>query len=262
MALLRRLGTLRCGDRSFLGRLHPAGAQPPRRRGGRGAPASSPCARRCSARGRNSDLVLPMRPLGCDARRRRRARRSATASRLDERVESLDDLDADAIVVAVPPRESARLLGEPDPRLEDSPIVSVHLWFDRILLRDAARRAARLRCALGLRPRRAHRPPAGARPVSDRRLERRARAARDPRPRARRADRRPAHRAARPARSSCGRASVASRTRPSRCGPASCGPGRRRPPRRRARGHVDRHRLAGDDGERRAQRTRGRLSTS
>ena len=36
--------------------------------------------------------------------------------RLDERVESLDDLDADAIVVAVPPRESARLLGEPDPR--------------------------------------------------------------------------------------------------------------------------------------------------
>ena len=54
--------------------------------------------------------------------------------RLDERVESLDDLDADAIVVAVPPRESARLLGEPEPQLEDSPIVSVHLWFDRQLL--------------------------------------------------------------------------------------------------------------------------------
>jgi len=41
---------------------------------------------------------------------------------------------ADAIVVAVPPRESARLLGEPEPELEDSPIVSVHLWFDRALL--------------------------------------------------------------------------------------------------------------------------------
>jgi uncharacterized protein with NAD-binding domain and iron-sulfur cluster len=45
-------------------------------------------------------------------------------------------LEADAIVVAVPPRESARLLGEPEPALEDSPIVSVHLWFDRILLAE------------------------------------------------------------------------------------------------------------------------------
>jgi hypothetical protein len=54
--------------------------------------------------------------------------------RLDERVESLDELDAEAIVVAVPPRESARLLGEEQPSLEDSPIVSVHLWFDRELL--------------------------------------------------------------------------------------------------------------------------------
>jgi hypothetical protein len=54
---------------------------------------------------------------------------------LDERVESLDDLDADAIVVAAPPAESARLLGEPDPGLESSPIVSVHLLFDRPILR-------------------------------------------------------------------------------------------------------------------------------
>jgi hypothetical protein len=38
------------------------------------------------------------------------------------------------VVVAVPPRESARLLGDPEPPLEDSPIVSVHLWFDRPLL--------------------------------------------------------------------------------------------------------------------------------
>jgi hypothetical protein len=56
--------------------------------------------------------------------------------RTDTRVTSLDELDADAIVVAVPPRESARLLGEPEPELEDSPIVSVHLWFDRELLRS------------------------------------------------------------------------------------------------------------------------------
>jgi predicted NAD/FAD-dependent oxidoreductase len=53
---------------------------------------------------------------------------------LDERIDSLDELDADAIVVAVPPHESARLLGDPEPQLEDSPIVSVHLWFDRTLL--------------------------------------------------------------------------------------------------------------------------------
>jgi uncharacterized protein with NAD-binding domain and iron-sulfur cluster len=54
--------------------------------------------------------------------------------RLESRIESLDDLDADAVVVAVPPAESARLLGEEAPALEDSPIVSVHLWFDRKLL--------------------------------------------------------------------------------------------------------------------------------
>ena len=65
---------------------------------------------------------------------------SAGACASNERVESLDDLDADAIVVAVPPHESARLLGEPEPQLEDSPIVSVHLWFDRA---DPARRRSR-----------------------------------------------------------------------------------------------------------------------
>ncbi|HXY81010.1 MAG TPA: hydroxysqualene dehydroxylase HpnE [Gaiellaceae bacterium] len=82
----------------------------------------------------NADLVLPRRPLGAmhgDAA----GRALGDRVRLGERVESLDDLDADAIVLAVPPRESARLLGEPEPQLEDSPIVSVHLWFDRPLLR-------------------------------------------------------------------------------------------------------------------------------
>jgi squalene-associated FAD-dependent desaturase len=81
----------------------------------------------------NSDLVLPTKPLGWmhgDAA----GRALGDRVRLDRRVESLDELDADAIVVAVPPGECARLLGEDEPALEDSPIVSVHLWFDRPLL--------------------------------------------------------------------------------------------------------------------------------
>jgi squalene-associated FAD-dependent desaturase len=81
----------------------------------------------------NADLVLPLKPLGWmhgDAA----GRVLGDRVRLEERVESLDDIDADAVVVAVPPHESARLLGGPDPGLEDSPIVSVHLWFDRPLL--------------------------------------------------------------------------------------------------------------------------------
>jgi hypothetical protein len=49
-------------------------------------------------------------------------------------VDELEALDADAIVLAVPPEESARLLGEPVPELEHSPIVSVHLLFERQLL--------------------------------------------------------------------------------------------------------------------------------
>jgi hypothetical protein len=85
-------------------------------------------------RRRNSDLVLPLKPLGWmhgDAA----GRALGDRVRLDERIESLDDLDADAVVVAVPPAESARLLGEKDPGLESSPIVSVHLLFDRPILK-------------------------------------------------------------------------------------------------------------------------------
>jgi hydroxysqualene dehydroxylase len=84
----------------------------------------------------NSDLVLPTRPLGrMHGDAAGAALESAGATVLTEaRVSSLDELDADAVVVAVPPRESARLLGEEEPALEDSPIVSVHLWFDRPLL--------------------------------------------------------------------------------------------------------------------------------
>ena len=84
----------------------------------------------------NSDLVLPTRPLGrMHGDAAGAALESAGATVLTEaRVSSLDELDADAVVVAVPPRESARLLGEEESALEDSPIVSVHLWFDRPLL--------------------------------------------------------------------------------------------------------------------------------
>ena len=81
----------------------------------------------------NSDLILPTKPLGRmhgDAA----GRALGDRVRLERRVETLDELDADAIVLAVPPRESARLLGEPEPALEDSPIVSVHLWFDQPIL--------------------------------------------------------------------------------------------------------------------------------
>jgi squalene-associated FAD-dependent desaturase len=94
----------------------------------------------------NSDLVLPVRPLGWmhgDAAGRALAA-AGVSVRLDCKAVVMQDnvvetsdgdvLEADAVVVAVPPRESARLLAEPDPELEDSPIVSVHLWFDRPLL--------------------------------------------------------------------------------------------------------------------------------
>lgn len=89
-----------------------------------------------------SDLLLPIAPLGQmhgDAAGRALAAAGASV-RLRTRVASLDGttvvttdgerLDADAIVLAVPAAESAALLGEPAPRLGDSPIVSVHLLFD------------------------------------------------------------------------------------------------------------------------------------
>src|SRR5207237_8592605 len=77
------------------------------------------------------------KPLGRmhgEAAQRTLERRGATVD-TGVRVESLDDLDTDAVVVATPPAESARLLGEAEPGLDPSPIVSVHLVFDRPLLR-------------------------------------------------------------------------------------------------------------------------------
>jgi squalene-associated FAD-dependent desaturase len=83
-----------------------------------------------------SDLLLPVEPLGeVHGGAAGRALAAAGADvRLESRVGSLDDVDADAIVVAVPPPEAARLLGRPEPALAWSPIVSVHLLFDRPLL--------------------------------------------------------------------------------------------------------------------------------
>jgi squalene-associated FAD-dependent desaturase len=85
-----------------------------------------------------ADVILPARPLGAmhgDAAGRSLEERGATVQ-TGHRVDSLDELDADAIVLALPPAESARLLDEPEPALEASPIVSVHLLFDRPLLRS------------------------------------------------------------------------------------------------------------------------------
>jgi squalene-associated FAD-dependent desaturase len=93
-----------------------------------------------------SDLILPAAPLGemhGDAAGRVLAERGASV-RTEARVVALEDdaavlvdgerVGADVFVLAVPPAESARLLGEPAPPLEESPIVSVHLLFDRRVL--------------------------------------------------------------------------------------------------------------------------------
>ena len=87
---------------------------------------------------RDADLVLPVRPLGeMHGEAAGRALEAAGATvETGARVDELGSLDADAVVIAVPPAESARLLGEPEPELEGSPIVSVHLLFDRRLLRQ------------------------------------------------------------------------------------------------------------------------------
>ncbi len=93
-----------------------------------------------------SDVVLPIAPLGAmhgEAAGRLLGERGAVV-RTGARVAAVEDeavvlaegerLEADLVVVAVPPEESARLLGQPDPGLEDSPIVSAHLLFDRRVL--------------------------------------------------------------------------------------------------------------------------------
>ena len=93
-----------------------------------------------------SDLLLPAAPLGemhGDAAGRALEAAGARVE-LRARVEALEEdaavlasgerVPGDAFVVAVPPAESAELLGEPAPALEESPIVSVHLLFDRRIM--------------------------------------------------------------------------------------------------------------------------------
>ena len=95
----------------------------------------------------DGDLVLPLAPLGAmhgEAAGRALAAGGATV-RTGIRVTEIEAgaailaggerVEAEAFVLALPPGESARLLGEPAPPLEDSPIVSAHLLFDRPLLR-------------------------------------------------------------------------------------------------------------------------------
>jgi putative NAD(P)-binding protein/flavin-dependent amine oxidoreductase len=74
----------------------------------------------------HSDLILPSKPLGWmhgDAAGRTLEAAGATIE-TGARIDDLDDLDADAVVDARPSAE-----------LERSPIVSVHLLLDRVLLR-------------------------------------------------------------------------------------------------------------------------------
>jgi squalene-associated FAD-dependent desaturase len=93
-----------------------------------------------------SDLVLPVAPLGemHGAAAGRALEEGGATVMLRTRVAALEHdaavtaagehVAADAFVLAVPATEAASVLGEPPPPLEDSPIVSVHLLFDRPLL--------------------------------------------------------------------------------------------------------------------------------
>ena len=87
-----------------------------------------------------SDLIVPAAPLGeIHGEAAGRALMEAGAEvRTETRVLELDELAADAVVLALPPEEAGRLLEE-EWSFEPSPIVSVHLLVDRkILDRDAA----------------------------------------------------------------------------------------------------------------------------
>src|SRR5437773_921127 len=84
-----------------------------------------------------SDLVLPIAPLGQihgDAAGRALEEAGARVQ-TGARVDDLAELDADAVILALPPDEASRLLGE-DWTFDHSPIVSVHLLFDRVILRQ------------------------------------------------------------------------------------------------------------------------------
>ena len=155
-------------------------------------------------------------------------------------------------IVAVPPPEAARLLGREPPALEDSPIVSVHLLFDRPILdhRLAALLDSPAHWVFDRGALTGHEPPGGGQYLTvvssgvPELLEVRGQGLVDLI--GRRAD---ATGSARP--SSSGRASAASRARPSPPGPGRVGCGGRcetSQAERLPRGRVGRLGLAGDDG--------------
>jgi len=84
-----------------------------------------------------SDLVLPTASLGRmhgDAAGRALEQAGARVQ-TGARVDDLAELDADEVILALPPDEASRLLGE-ELTFDHSPIVSVHLLFDRVILRQ------------------------------------------------------------------------------------------------------------------------------
>ncbi len=97
----------------------------------------------------NSDLVLPTKPLGVDARRRSGARaRRARPPRQRRSSRSTSSMPTPSSSPCRRPRARG-FLADHVPAFEDSPIVSVHLWFDRKLLAAAARGVARRRTRTG-----------------------------------------------------------------------------------------------------------------
>jgi squalene-associated FAD-dependent desaturase len=93
-----------------------------------------------------SDVILPLAPLGAmhGEAAAEALRGAGGVVRTGERVAALEEgavvladgarVESELVVIALPPAESAGLLGEQDPGLEDSPIVSAHLLFDRPIL--------------------------------------------------------------------------------------------------------------------------------
>ena len=102
----------------------------------------------------NSDVILPRKPLGWmhGAAAERALEQAGAKIETGTRVEDVDQLDADAVVLATPPDD-----------LELSPIVSVHLLFDRILLDTqlAALLASDAHWVFDRAALTGHRPPSG-----------------------------------------------------------------------------------------------------
>ena len=113
-----------------------------------------------------SDLLLPTEPLGRAARRRGRACARARPAPTSGSSRGSGRSTSSTRTRSSSPsrrREAARLLGREPPALEDSPIVSVHLLFDRPILKhrlaallDSPRTGSSTAAPLT-----GHRPPGG-----------------------------------------------------------------------------------------------------